>query len=93
MHQRLQIPRHEAVVDEEVLFDAELRVAAFEIAGAIPRDPMAEGQVLGACWRPDGIGLNEAESVEGALERAGREERPGDRVPSQIVEGRQALRP
>ena len=33
MHQRLQGSSHEAVVNEDVLLDAERRVAAFEIAG------------------------------------------------------------
>src|SRR6266404_9697588 len=38
MHQRVYRARHEAIVDKEVFFDAEFRVAAFEISGAVILD-------------------------------------------------------
>ncbi len=61
--------RHEAVVDEDVLLDAEGGVAPLQVAGSIALDAMAQREVLGAGRRPDRVGLHEAERVEGALER------------------------
>src|SRR5450631_200830 len=49
MHVRLQSPGHETVVDKEIFVDAELCVAALEIAGAVVLDPMTQDQVLSAC--------------------------------------------
>jgi hypothetical protein len=43
MHQREHGARHEAVIDEGVLLDAERGVAAFEIAGA---------RIGSACTKP-----------------------------------------
>jgi len=60
VHQGVHAAGHEAVVDEEVLFDAELRVAAFEVAGAVVLDAMAQYQILSASRRADRIGLHEA---------------------------------
>src|ERR1700746_3042606 len=65
MHQRLERAHHEAVIDEEVLFDAETRVASFEVAGAVAFNAMAERQVLSARRRADRVGLHKAQSVEG----------------------------
>ena len=65
VHQRLYGPRHEAVGDEEVLLDAELRVTAFEVACTVVLDAMAQDQVLSARRRTDRIGLHKAQPVEG----------------------------
>ena len=59
--------RHEAVVDEDVLLDAERGVAPLEIAGAVAVDAMAQRQVLRARRRADRVGLHEAERVDRAL--------------------------
>src|SRR5713101_7850295 len=86
MHQRMYRASHEAVVDEEIFLDAELRVAAFEIAGAIILDAMAQYQVLSAGWRANRIGLHKAEPVQRAFQRGGREEALRDGQTAQIVE-------
>ena len=59
--------RHEAVVDEGVFLDAERRVAAFEVAGAVALDAVAQRQVLRARRGADRVGLHEAERVDGAF--------------------------
>ena len=55
--------RDEPVVDEKILVHVERRVAAFEIAGPIVGDAMAQRQILCARRSPDGISLDEAELV------------------------------
>ena len=87
MHQRMDGACHEAVGDEEILLDAERRVAAFEIAGTVVLDAVAQRQVLRARRRADRIGLHEAQPVEGAFQRGGREETVGDGKAPQVVEG------
>jgi len=86
VHQRLQGPGYEAVVDEEVFFDAEFRVAALEVAGAVVLDAMAEHQVLSASGRADRVGLNEGQFMQGAFQRSRREETLGDGEAAQVVE-------
>ena len=61
MHQRVHFARHEAVVDEEVLFDRQARIATLEVTGTVVGDAVAKRQVLRARRGADGIGLNEAE--------------------------------
>ena len=78
MHQRFDGARHEAVVDEHILVDAERREAAFEVAGAVILDAMAQRQVLGARGRADRVGLDEAERVDGAPQRGGTEQAAAD---------------
>ena len=87
MHQGAEGWGDEAVDDEEVFFDAESGVEAFEVAGAVGFDAMAEDEVLGAGGSSDGIGLDEGEAIEGALEGGGFEEAAGDGVAAEIVEG------
>ena len=72
MHQRLYGARHEAVVDEEIFLDVELRVAAFEVAGTVVLDAMTQYQVLSARRRANRIGLHKAQPVESAFQRGGR---------------------
>src|ERR1035437_8427944 len=78
MHERLYRPGHNAVYDEKVLLDAEPRVQAFEIAGPVVFDAMAQHQVLSARWSTNGIGLYEAPLVERAFQRGRCEEASGD---------------
>src|SRR5690606_3710554 len=53
MHQALRGPRQDAVVDKEVFFDGESRVAGFEVAGAVAVDAVAERKVLSSGRRAD----------------------------------------
>ena len=92
MHQCLDGARHEAVGDEEILLDAERRVAAFEVAGMVVVDAMAQREILRACRRPDRIRLHESKPVEGAFERGGREKTAGDSEAAQVGEGDQCAR-
>ena len=87
MHERLQLAGYEAVIDEEIFFDTELRVAAFQIAGTIIFDAMPQDQVLRAGWGADGIGLHEAEFFERTFERDRREQAARDGKSAQVVEG------
>jgi hypothetical protein len=48
---------------------------------------MAQREVLRARRRADRVGLHEAQPVEGAFQRGGREEAAGDSKAPQIVEG------
>ncbi len=66
MHQLVYGARHEAIGDEEVLFDAEICVAAFKVASTIVLDAMAQRQVLSARRCSDRVGLHKAQLVEGA---------------------------
>ena len=86
MHQCLYRVRHETVVDEEILLDAELRVTAFEVAGTVVLDSMAQNQILSAGGRADRVGLHKAQPVEGPFQRGWREEAVGDGIAPQIVE-------
>ena len=86
VHQRVDIGRHVAVVDEEVFLDPERRVVPLEIAGAVVDDPMPQRQVLGPGGRPDRIGLNESELLQCLLQRGGGEQAAGDSEPPQLVE-------
>ena len=78
--------RQKAVVDKKIFFDAELRVTAFEVAGAITNDAVAQGQVLRARRGSDRVGLHEAEALDRPPERGRLEQRAGDRVAAQGVE-------
>ena len=82
----MQLARDEAVVDEEVLFDAQLRVGAFEIAGPVVDDAMAQRQVLRARRRADRIGLDETEAVQRPLERGGAEQAMRDGEAAKVLE-------
>jgi hypothetical protein len=48
VHQRLHAPRHEAVVDEEILFNRQRLVARLEVARTIALDARPQRQVLRA---------------------------------------------
>ena len=86
MHQRLHAPGHEAVVDEEILFDRQRLVARLEVAGAVALDARPQRQVLGAGRGSDGIGLHEAQPIERAFERRRRKQAAADGEAPQILE-------
>ena len=67
MHQRLDRAGDEAIRDEIILRYVELCVAAFEVAGVVAVHTMAQDEVLRAGRRADGVGLDEAESLQCAL--------------------------
>ena len=87
VHQRLLLARQEAVVDEVVLLDRELRIAPLEVTGAIVLHAMAQRQVLRTRRRADRVGLHEAELVDRAPEGRGREQAARDGVAAQVGEG------
>ncbi|SRR5260370_30228881 len=89
MHQRLQRPRQEAVVEKEVLLESQFHIASLEVASAVAPDAMPQRQVLSARRRADRIGLNEAQPVEGAFQSGGREEAAGDGKAPKVIEGHQ----
>ena len=86
MHQRLDGGAQKAVVDEEVLLDAERGVAPLEIAGAIVVDPVTQRQILGARRRADRIGLDEAKPLDRLLQRGRTEQAAAHGEAAQIVE-------
>ena len=86
MHQRLHRPCHEAVVDEEVLFDRQRLIPRLEVAGAVALDARPQRQVLGAGRGADGIGLHEAEPIERVFERGRRKQAAADGKAPQILQ-------
>jgi len=74
VHQRLDAAGHEAVVHENVFVDIELGVAVLEITRAVVDDAMAQREVPAHALERNRIGLDEAEPVERALKRGGRED-------------------
>jgi hypothetical protein len=79
--------RQEAVVDEEILLDAEPGVAALQLAGAVVAHAVAQREVLRTRRRADRVGLHEAQAGDGARQRGGREQRARDRVTTQLLQG------
>jgi hypothetical protein len=71
MHERVEIARHEPVVDEDVLLDAKRGVASLQVAGSVPLDSMSQYEVLSAGRCPNRIRLDEAARVQGSVERGG----------------------
>src|SRR5690606_25072962 len=92
VHQRVHRTRHEPVVDEDVLFDAQRGIAALEITSAIVADPMAQGQVLCARGSADRIRLHEPEPLDRALQRGWWEQGAGDGERAELVESHSLFR-
>src|SRR5258707_14180220 len=67
MHQRLYRSRNETVDDEVILFDVQLRIQAFEVAGTVILDAVSQRQVLSSSGCADRICLDKAHPVQGAL--------------------------
>ena len=67
MHERLNLPRHETIVDEKIFVDAKLRVTPFQIPGTIPLHAVPQDQILRARRRADWIGLHESKVVQRAF--------------------------
>src|SRR5579862_788212 len=87
MHQRRNLAGYEAVVDEKILLDAELRVASLEVARAIADNAMAQCQILRASGRADRIGLHEAKPMHRPLQRGRLEQAACNRVAAQVADG------
>ena len=68
VHQRAVGTRQEAIVDEEILFQRQARIASLQIAGPIGGDPVAQDQILGARRRPDRVRLHEPQLADGPQE-------------------------
>ena len=86
MHQRLRRSRHEPVVDEEILLDAEAHVSTFEIAGVIAAYAVTQRQVLRSRRGPDRVRLDESQLLDGALQRGWRKQAAPNGKAAQIVE-------
>ena len=86
VHQRVVLAADEAVVDEEIFFDGQARVAALQVAGAVVGNAVAKGQVLRACGCADRVGLDKAEPAEGARQRRRIEQRAGNGIAAQVGE-------
>src|SRR6478735_7656149 len=69
VHQRADLARQEAVVDEEVLLDVEPRIAPRQIAGAVAGDAVTQRQVLRPGRGANRVGLDEAEPRDRAWQR------------------------
>jgi hypothetical protein len=91
MHQRLDFLRHEPVGQEEVLLDAERRVSALEVAGAVILHAMPERQVLRAGRRPDRVRLDEAHPMQRAFQGGRRGKVARRRKAAEIVESGQRV--
>src|SRR5437762_11190290 len=78
MYQRLYRSCEKTVHDKKILFDAEFRVQAFEIAGMIIVNAMAQYQVLSTSGRADRVSLNKAEWVKSTFQCRGLEMAAGD---------------
>src|SRR5262249_10517558 len=87
VHQRMERAGDESVVDEEVFLDAEVVVAALQIAGTIILDPVSQCQVLRARRRTNRVGLHEAQFLERQFERRRGEHRMADGEVPEMVEG------
>ena len=87
VHQLVDGARDEAVIDEEILFDAERFVAPLQIARSISLDAMTQREVLCPCRRPDRVRLHEPERIQRAFESRRLEQAARDGEPPQIVEG------
>ncbi|MNN55986.1 hypothetical protein D3C81_1708930 [compost metagenome] len=81
------LARQKAVVDEEVFFQCQSRIALLQFAGTITAYPVTQGQVLRPRRCPDGIGLDKAQFSDRPHQRGRLEQRTGDRVAAQVVEG------
>ena len=79
VHERLERPGHEPIVDEELFLDIQALVAALEVPDAVVLHPVAEDQVLGARRRADRVGLHESQLPQGAAQRGGSEQALGGR--------------
>ncbi len=87
MHERVDLPRDEPVVDEEVLLDAERVIAPLEIAGPVAFDAMSERQILCTRGRADRVGLYEAKALDGAFQSGRRKQGAGDGEAAEVGEG------
>ena len=86
MHQRLQGSGYESIVDEKVFLDAEFRVVALKIAGAVILHTMAQNQVLCAGWRAHRISLHKAKFMQRSLQRGGCEQTLVDGETAKVIE-------
>jgi hypothetical protein len=86
VHQDLRSARQKAIVDEEILLDAEPRVATLEVSGAIVPDPMAQDQILRARRGADRVGLDKTEPLDRTQQRGRRKQRPCNGIAPQVFQ-------
>ena len=86
VHQLMVSARQESIVDEEILLDAKLRIAPFEIARTVIDHAVPQRQVLRASGGADRVGLHEAEFVDRASEGGRLEQGASNGITTQMVE-------
>ncbi len=88
VHQR-QVPAgQKAVVDQAVLVDRQARVAAFQVAGAVVLDAVAQRQVLRPGRRADRVCLHKAQALYGRRQGGRREQGARHGMAAQVVKAR-----
>ena len=68
VHQRVELPRDEPVVDEKILLDAERGVAPLEVAGVVVPDAMPQREILGPGRRANRVRLHESQGLNRRLQ-------------------------
>src|SRR5436853_7584493 len=86
MQQGQSLARQKTVIDEESLFDCQVRVAALQFSGAIILNAMQQDQVLSSSGCAHRIGLDEAQAHNGAHQTGWLEEAARDRVTPKLLE-------
>ena len=84
MHERVRRARQEAVIDEEIFFDEQARIAPLKIAGAVVAHAVAQDQILRAGGRADRVGLHKAQTIDRARQRDRCKERARHRIAAQV---------
>ena len=87
MHQCLVRARQEAVVDEEILFQRQARIAPLQLTGPVADHAMAQGQVLRTRRGADRVRLHETEFFYRTHQRGRLEQRTRNGVTAQVVQG------
>jgi hypothetical protein len=80
MHQAEHPVGDEAVVDEEILMNAEARVLALQVPRLVVRDAVTQHQILSACGRSNRVSLHEPKCLERFRKRCRWKEAPRDRM-------------
>ena len=86
MQQGQRSAGQETVVDEEGLFNRQSRVAALQISRAIVLNTVREDQILGARGRSHRVGLEKAQTRNGARQAGGFEKAARQRVATKLLE-------
>jgi hypothetical protein len=64
MHQRLQLSRHEPVIDEKILLDVKFRIPPLQIARTVIFYAMSQDKILRSRWGAYGIRLQKLHPMQ-----------------------------